>query len=124
MTPSARSVNLFGMYLLVLATVLLVSPNTLLQTFGLPPTTEVWLRVVGMLLVGHGIFYRLAAAANLTSFFVATVFLRASVLLFFGIFVLAGWVEWPLMLFGVADAAGAAWTWSALRRSRPTEQPA
>lgn len=123
MTPAARSVNIFGTYLLVLAAVLLVSPNTVLQTFGLQPTAEVWIRVVGMLLVGHGIFYRTAAQANLASFFLATVLIRASVLVFFGIFVLAGWVEWPLMLFGVFDAAGAAWTWFALRQSRATGQP-
>jgi len=38
--------------------------------------------------------------------------------LFFLLFVLAGWVRWPLVLFGVIDAVGAAWTWQALGARR------
>jgi hypothetical protein len=88
MSPAARSVNVFGIYLLLLGVVLLAAPNLLLGLFHLPPTTEVWLRVAGML--------------------------RASVPLFFLAFVLAGWAEWPLLVFAGLDAAGAAWTWRAL----------
>lgn len=115
MTPAARSVNLFGTYLLLLAVILIVAPNPLLRLFGLPETTEVWIRVVGMLVAFLGIYYRVAATADLTPFFVATVMVRSSVLLFFLGFVLAGWVAWPLLLFGVVDAAGALWTWMALK---------
>jgi hypothetical protein len=117
MTPAARSVNVFGTYLVVLAIGLLVAPNLLLGLFQLTPTTEVWIRVVGMLVAFIGVYYRTAAAANLTSFFLATVLLRASVPLFFLVFVLAGWVAWPLLLFAAVDVAGAAWTWRALQRS-------
>ena len=117
MTPAARSVHLFGNYLLVLAVVLLVAPNPLLGLFGLATTTEVWIRVVAMLVAFIGIYYRTAAAANLTPFFLATVLVRSSVPVFFLGFVLAGWVGWPLLLFGVIDAAGALWTWKALQHS-------
>ena len=120
MSPAARSVNVFGTYLLVVGVVLLVSPNLLLQAFGLQPTSEVWIRVVGMLVASLGIYYRIGARANLRPFFFATVLVRACVLLFFGVFVLAGWVDWPLLLFGLGDAAGAAWTWIALRHGDPT----
>ncbi len=116
MTPAARSVHIFGTYLVILAAVLLVAPNPLLQLFTLPPTTEVWIRVVGMLVAFLGIYYRTAASANLTPFFVATVMVRSSVPFFFVGFVLAGWVEWPLLLFGGIDAAGAIWTWKALHQ--------
>jgi protein-S-isoprenylcysteine O-methyltransferase Ste14 len=116
MTPASRSIHVFGNYLVLLGVVLLVAPNPLLQLFGLPTTTEVWIRVVGMLVAFLGIYYRTAAAANLTPFYVATVLLRSSVPLFFLAFVLAGWVGWPLLLFGLIDAAGAIWTWSALRQ--------
>lgn len=117
MTPAARSVNLFGWYILVVGTALLVSPNTLLGLFALGATTEVWIRVVGMLVVILGVYYRTAAAAELTPFFIATVLGRASVPVFFLVFVLAGWVGWPLLLFGAIDAAGALWTWKALRQA-------
>ncbi|HQR18376.1 MAG TPA: hypothetical protein PK948_08385, partial [Gemmatimonadales bacterium] len=114
MSPAARSVHVFGTYLLLLGVALLAAPNLLLELFGLFPTLEVWIRVVGMLVVFLGVYYRVAAAAELASFFLATVLLRASVTLFFLLFILAGWAEWPLVLFGLVDAAGAAWTWKAL----------
>jgi hypothetical protein len=76
MTPSARSVTVFAVYLLLLGAVLLVAPNLLLQTFGLPPTSEVWIRVVGMLVTFLGVYYRTAAAAELVSFFRVTVLVR------------------------------------------------
>jgi hypothetical protein len=116
MTAAARSMNVFAFYLLGLAVILLVAPNTLLQAFGLPPTSEVWIRVVGMLVAFLGLYYRVAAAAELTPLFRMSVLARSSVPVFFLLFVAAGWVAWPLVLFGVADAAGAAWTWVALRR--------
>ena len=115
MTPAARSINAFGYYLLALAVVLLVAPNVLLTSFGLPPTSEVWIRVVGMLVAILGVYYRVAARAELVPLFRVTVLARGSVPLFFVIFVMAGWVAWPLILFGLIDAVGAAWTWSALQ---------
>ena len=115
MSPAARSVNIFGIYLLLLGVVLLVAPNMLLGLFGLPTTTEVWIRVVGMLCVLLGTYYRVSAGAEARAFFRATVLLRASVTLFFVVFVAAGWSQWPLVLFGLVDAAGALWTWTALR---------
>jgi hypothetical protein len=116
MTAAARSMNVFAFYLLGLAMVLLAAPNVLLQSFGLPPTNEVWIRVTGMLVAFLGLYYRVAAAADFVAFFRMSVLVRASVPVFFVLFVAAGWVAWPLVLFGLVDAAGAAWTGMALRR--------
>jgi len=120
MNSAARSVNLFGNYLVVLGALLLVVPNPMLQLFQFPPTGEVWIRVAGMLVAFLGIYYRVAAAANLTQFFTASVLLRCSVPVFFLGFILAGWVAWPLLLFALPEVAGAAWTWSALRALQRT----
>jgi hypothetical protein len=116
MTAAARSMNVFALYLLGLSVALLVAPNVLLQLFGLPTTEEVWIRVVGMLVAFLGLYYRVAAAATFVPMFRLSVLVRFSVVAFFAVFVAAGWVAWPLILFGVVDAAGAAWTWSALRQ--------
>ena len=121
MTPAARSLNVFGIYLLGLGAVLLVAPNVLLQAFGMPSTGEIWIRVVGMLVAFLGLYYRTAAAAEFVPMFSLSVLIRFSVLLFFVLFVAAGWAQWPLVLFGLVDAAGAAWTWTALRQGRPEE---
>jgi hypothetical protein len=116
MTPATRSIQIFGYYLLALSAVLLLAPNLLLQAFSLPPTHDVWIRVVGMLAGFLGVYYLRAAAAGLTAFFAWTVPVRASVLLFFGAFVALGFAPPMLLAFAVIDALGAAWTWRALRR--------
>jgi hypothetical protein len=116
MSSAARSVRVFAVYLGLLAVALLLVPNVLLRTFGLAPTSEVWIRVVGMLVALLAVYYWTAATAELTPFLRATV-CRLMVPLFVVIFVAAGWVRWPLVLFAVPDVLGAAWTWRALGRS-------
>src|SRR2546430_16531592 len=106
MPPAARSIRVFAVYLLLLALVLLVPPNPLLQAFGLPPTSEVWIRVVGMLVAFAGVYYWTAAAAELTPFFRATLLTRFTAPVFLLIFVGAGSVRWPILLFGVVDVLG------------------
>lgn len=116
MTPAARSVRVFGAYLLLLALALLLAPNVLLGLVAAPPTEEVWIRVVGMLVGFLGYYYWRAAGAGLQVFFAWTVPARLSVLGFFAVFVAFGLAPPSLLLFGAADAAGALWTWSAMRR--------
>ncbi len=116
MTAAAQSVRVFGFYLVGLGAGLVLAPNLLLGLFGMPPTTEIWIRVVGMLVGFLGYYYIRATRAGLTAFFGWTVPLRLSVLLFFGAFVLLGLAPPVLLLFALVDVAGALWTWRALRR--------
>jgi len=115
MSKGARSVFIFGLYLAVLGIVLLVVPNVLLEASFLPATAEVWVRVVGMLVLFLGFFYTQAARRELTDFIRWTMYPRSTVILFFGAFVLLGFARPPLILFGVVDLAGAIWTRMALR---------
>jgi hypothetical protein len=115
MTPLTRSLRVFAIYLGLLALGLLVAPNQLLHAFALPATSEVWIRVVGMLVAFLGVYYWVGAAGGFVPFFQATVLCRLTVPVFFLIFVLAGWAAWPLLLFAVVDVLGAAWTWWDLR---------
>ena len=119
MSKSALSVFVFGLYLLVLGIVLLVAPNFLLGLFSLPNTTEVWIRVVGMLVLILCFYYTQAARKEMTDFFKWTVYARSSVIVFFAAFVLLGFAELPLILFGVVDLLGAIWTGLALRSQKP-----
>jgi len=118
MSSSARSVFVFGLYLVVLGIVLLVVPNFLLGMFGLPSTTEVWVRVVGMLVLFLGFYYVQAARKEMTDFFRWTVYLRATVIVFFAAFVLLDFANPPLIMFGVVDLLGAIWTGLALRSAK------
>lgn len=117
MSRAANSVFLFGCYLLGLGAMLLTVPNLLLAAFTLPATDEVWIRVVGMLVLLLGIYYALAARAEYAAFFRWTIYIRCSVIVFFTTFVALGFAPAPLILFGVVDVLGAAWTAVALRRA-------
>ncbi len=118
MTLPTRSLRVFAVYLGLLALTLLVAPNVLLNLFGLPTTSEVWIRVVGMLVALLGLYYWVGAESGYVPFFLATVLARLTVPVFFLIFVLSAWAEWPLLLFAGFDVLGAAWTWWDVRAAR------
>lgn len=115
LSAPAKSVLVFGAYLLLLGALLVVAPNFLLGLFRIPPTTEVWIRVVGMLVLVLGAYYSLAAVAEVRAFMRWSVPIRLCVLLFFSAFVVTGLAPPVLVLFGLIDVAGAAWTAWALR---------
>ena len=118
MSNSAKSVFVFAIYLVLLGITLLVMPNALLNLFAYPTTDEVWIRVVGMLLVLLAFYYIQAAQKELTDFFQWTVYARATVILFFIVFVVTGIARPILILFGAVDLLAALWTEVALRSSR------
>jgi len=126
MIYAAKTLRVFGIYLLILGSLLVVVPNLALGIFHIPSTSEVWIRVTGMLLLILGSYDILAARAALRSFFVWSVPLRLCVIVFFLAYVLFGLAPPILLLFGAIDAAGAIWTWTALRGqdSAPSERAA
>lgn len=115
MTRAARSVFAFGLYLIGTASVLIVAPNVILRVVGITPTTEPWIRVLGVVVGVLGAYYVVAARAQLELFFRATVWGRALVLAGFVTLVALGWAPAPLIAFGVIDTLGALWTWVGLR---------
>ena len=118
MSRAAFSVWVFSLYLFALGAVLLAVPNVLLSLFRIPPTTEVWIRVVGTLVALLGYYYSRAARREIREFFSWTVHARVSVLVFFVVFVLLGLAPPVLIVFGVVDAVAACWTALALRSDR------
>ena len=117
MSRAAGSLFVFGVYLCALGLLLLLAPNPLLRLFGAPTTSEVWIRVNGMLVLCLSFYYVQAARSELTSFIRWTVWTRLAVIVYFVAFVL--WASAPkaLLLFGVIDLLAAVWTWLALRAS-------
>ena len=116
MSYPAKTMFAFGCYLLLFGASLLLVPNMVLGLFNVPPTSEVWIRIVGMLVFFLGIYYLAAARSELRPFMVWSARLRASVMLFFGAFVIAGLAPPVLLLIAAVDLAGALWTWSALQK--------
>ena len=115
MSKAARSLFVFGIYLIVIGLGFLVMPNTPLALFGFPPTSEVWIRVMAVLLLILAVYYIYAAKNELTGFIRVTVFTRASVTVFFVAFVLLNMALPSLLLFAAVDLLAAIWTWYSLR---------
>ena len=114
MTSASKSLYYFGFYLLITGITLTVFPNLLLSTFQIAETTEVWIRVLGAVVFGIGLYYVFMAPSNNTLFLTLSIYVRASILLWFIVFVLMGWAAPQLIFFGLVDAAGAAWTYMTL----------
>jgi len=115
MSPASRSVYYFGFYLLVTGITLTVTPNLLLSVFGIPETTEIWIRVLGSVVFTLGLGYVVMARSNNPLFLTFTVYARTYIFIIFTTFVILGWAPWQLVLFGVIDLVGAAWTYFGLR---------
>ena len=116
MTYPAKTIFVFGLYLLGLGVVLMLVPNVLLSVFRISATSEVWIRIVGMLVLEFGVCYVVAAQKNWEGFIALTVPLRVSVMVFFAAFVFFLKAPTALLLFGATDLAFALWTWSATRK--------
>jgi hypothetical protein len=122
MSAVARSLVVFGWYLAGFGALLVLAPNPTLGLFGLPPTGEVWIRVVGVLVLIIGYYNVRLGRAGLPLYARLTVHARVAVFGFFVVFVLAGLVKPVVILVGVIDLAGAIWTAAALRRGRPAQE--
>lgn len=118
MSPAARSIFVFGWYVLAMGVALLLVPGLLLAATGLPSGGELWIRVLGMVVIFLGYYYLRAARQELTAFFRWTVHTRPWPLVVFIALVALGQAEPVLILFGVGDLLGALWTALALRAVR------
>lgn len=116
MTSASKSIYYFGFYLAILAVSLMTFPNTLLGLFQLSPTHEVWIHVLGAVVLDIAILYVFMAPTNNILFMTLTVYVRMTILLWFILFVVLGIAPIQLILFGLVDAAGAGWTYLALRK--------
>lgn len=117
MSKSAISMLVFGIYNICVGLVFILAPNFMLGIFGVPSTTEQWIRVMGLLLAYFGVYYILAARVELRKLFQWSVYVRGSVIFIFALFVLIGIGQPTLLLFGAFDLLGAIWTAIALKTS-------
>lgn len=118
MKKSSTSILVFGLYLVGMGLGLVVMPNFVLGTFGLPATDEVWVRVVGVLALVLAYYYTSAARADLKTFAQWTVPARIGVFVAFTAFVVMGFVGPVMILLGSVDLLGALWTGWALRAEK------
>lgn len=115
MTRPAKTVWLFGIYLLLEGLFLMFAPSNLLTMIGLPDPESVWRVVVGFAVAVLGYYYIRNARENLIPFFGFTVQVRALQLVFFvGLFLFSQGTL-TLVLFSFVEFVAGMWTWRALR---------
>ena len=120
MSKSANTMKAFGIYLFILGVTLILVPNLLLSIFRISQTSEVLIRVVGVLVFNIGVYYWYAAKCEAKPFFWASVFTRVFVLSSFIVFAALGLCSPVLIFFGTVDFAGGIWTYNALRSKSAT----
>ncbi|MEX2567854.1 MAG: hypothetical protein WD431_18040 [Cyclobacteriaceae bacterium] len=116
MSKSATSVFIYGVFYAFNGLMLLLVPNVLLNSLGIEPTSEVWIRLAGILLSAIAVYYILAAKYELIVIMKATAFIRFSILFFFTAFVLLQLVSSSIIIISVIDFLGGLWTFLMLRK--------
>ena len=124
MSKTAFTIKASCCYIMALGLTLVLAPNLLLAVMRMPPTGEVWIRVLGMVVINLGTFFWVAARTEAVALFRATLYVRPLVLAWLAAFVLLGLAPPQLLVFGVIEAAGALWTWLALRADQRSGEPA
>jgi hypothetical protein len=116
MSAAAKSVFYFGLYLYVVGLTLVIAPDFLLSLTQMPATKEVWIRVVGLIVIAIAFYYQQSGSKNIVSFFPLTVAARIFIFCGFVAFVLLKLASPMLVGFGIVDLLGAIWTWLALKK--------
>jgi hypothetical protein len=121
MSKSARTCKAFGIYLWVNGALLIVVPNFSLWLVKMPPTSEVWIRVVGLTISVIGVFAWLTGKHEIKLFMKASVYTRWTAFAVFVTFALLGLAAPQIALFGLADLLGGAWTYFAMKADARAE---
>ena len=124
MSKAAFSIKASCCYILVLGLALVLVPNLVLLALRMPPTSEIWIRVLGVVVINIGVFYWIAAQTESVALFRASVVVRPLVLVWFAGFVALGLTSPMLLVFGAVEVVGALWTWLALRSEQRDGQRA
>ena len=118
MSNAAKSLLVFGIYAVVAGLGFMLIPNIPLDLFGFGTTTEVWIRLVGVLVIAVGYYYIRAAISELTPLFSWSVHARVFAAVCMVAFVVLRLVGPMLLLFAAIDFLAALWTALALRGAR------
>ncbi len=111
------SLTVQAIYVLLTGLQLIFVPNMLLSMFGFEPTTEIWIKVLGIVVLSLALIYYAVSKQDNRDVVKATMFARLLVGSGFLLLVLTGQVKSALILFAGIDIATAVWTWFELKKS-------
>jgi hypothetical protein len=110
---NARYPSVLGqmIYVIVAGLQLLFIPNLMLGIFGFEPTSEIWIRVMGMLVLALTFYYYAIAHHGNDAVVMRTVYGRLFFCTGLVIFVILGMAKPALIGFALAEAGLAVWSW-------------
>ncbi len=114
MADPVLSLRVWSYYVLAVGAGLLLIPNQIFDILGITNTSEVWVRVVGLVAIALGVVYFAGAQDNDLGVVRSSVVARAIA----GIAFVALWITggpWQLLIFAAVDLTGLLWSWNALR---------
>lgn len=103
-------------YVAITGISLIFMPNTLLGLFDLGSTTEVWIRVLGIIVLTLAILYYGIIKAGNKDVIQSTIYGRLFAATSIIILALLGFSKLTLILFAIPDIATAIWTWFELKK--------
>ena len=112
----AKSLVLFGIYMIVVGLTLLVAPDPVITFLGFEAVDDVWVRLFGWMVVSGGYIYIQVGRSGNEVFARATLLVRLTVVVVHLVLFLLDLAPAVLLTFGSADFVGALWTAMALRR--------
>ncbi|MDZ7899384.1 MAG: hypothetical protein U5N85_15335 [Arcicella sp.] len=104
-------------YVIIAGSSLLLFPNFLLGIFGLEPTSEIWIRVLGMLVLALSFYYYAMYKTGVKEVIRSTVQGRLFFCSGLIVFVILGMAKPVLIGFALAEIGLALWTLSEIRKS-------
>jgi hypothetical protein len=119
MSGAARSIFVWGIYMMVSGTCFMLMPNVILPLLKFDVDHEPWVVVGASLIAILGYYYIVAAKHELRPFFHATIYGRIALLGWFLILIVMHKSRWEMLFLGVPDQFGALWTYLELKKSEP-----
>jgi hypothetical protein len=117
MTKTRRlSLTIQAVYVLLTGLQLIFVPNMLLGMFGFEPTSEIWIKVLGVVVLSLTLVYYGIIKHGSDEVVRFTIFSRMLVGLGFVIFALTGIAPMALILFAGIDIATAIGSWFELKK--------
>lgn len=110
------SLSIHAIYVVITALQLIFIPNTLLGMFGFEPTSEIWIKVFGVVLFSLSIVYYGIIKYGNDDVVRFTIWSRLLVGVGFIIMSITGVAPLTLILFAGIDVATAIWTWFELKK--------
>lgn len=117
MNKVSKSIWIFGWYSLLMGSVLLFIPGTILPLFELPYEGAAWIHLLGFVLICSSYYYLRAAKNGNLDFARATVHTRlAAPIAVIGLYITEQ-VDWHFLSFGIIDGLGGLWTLIELKKT-------